>query len=130
MYNDLNTISQSLNLPFSMPWQPFARHAREMGVPLTPAQVDLFRRYTQLLLDANRCVNLTALRDEDALIAKFHLDALALIPVIARHAGLAPAALCAQAWRAADVGSGGGAPAMPLAMVWPELRYTLIESIA
>ncbi len=113
-----------------MPWQTLARSAREMGVPLTPAQLDYFRRYTQMLLDANRRVNLTALRDESALIAKFHLDALALIPVIARYAGLAPNALCAQPWRAADVGSGGGAPAIPLAIAWPELRYTLIESIA
>jgi len=113
-----------------MPWQTFARRAGEMGVPLSPEQLALFQRYTQVLLDANRRVNLTALRDETALIAKFHLDALALIPVIASYAGLAPVALCAQAWRAADVGSGGGAPAIPLAIAWPELRYTLIESIA
>ena len=113
-----------------MSWQTFTRSAREMGVPLTPAQLDLFRRYTRLLLETNRRLNLTALRDENALIAKFHLDALALIPVIARYASLAPAALCARAWRAADVGAGGGAPAIPLAIAWPELRYTLIESIA
>ncbi len=113
-----------------MSWQPFAQSAREMGVSLTPEQIDRFRRYTQLLLEANRRVNLTALRDENALIAKFHLDALALIPVIAGAAGLAPDALCARAWRAADVGSGGGAPAIPLAIAWPALRYTLIESIA
>ena len=113
-----------------MPWQSFVHYARELGVPLTPAQLDLFRRYTQMLLETNQRVNLTALRDESALIAKFHLDALALIPVIARYAGLAPDALCAQPWRAADVGAGGGAPAIPLAIAWPELRYTLIESIA
>jgi 16S rRNA (guanine527-N7)-methyltransferase len=108
----------------------FAQHAREMGVPLTPEQLDLFRRYTDLLLEANRRVNLTALRDEAALMSKFHLDALSLLPVIARYAGLPPDELRQQVWRAADVGSGGGAPAIPLAIAWPELRYTLIESIA
>jgi len=109
---------------------PFAQRAREMGVPLTPEQLDLFRRYTELLLDANRRVNLTALRNEAALMSKFHLDALSLLPVIARYAGLSPDELRQQAWRAADVGSGGGAPAIPLAIAWPELRYALIESIA
>ena len=108
----------------------FAQHAREMGVPLTPEQLDLFRRYTDLLLEANRRVNLTALRDEAALMSKFHLDALSLLPVIAHYAGLPSDELRQQAWRAADVGSGGGAPAIPLAIAWPELRYTLIESIA
>ncbi len=113
-----------------MPWQTFAQRAREMGVPLTPDQLARFRQYTALLLEANRRVNLTALRDEQALATKFHLDALSLLPIIARHAGLTPDALRQQSWRAADVGSGGGAPAIPLAIAWPGLRYALIESIA
>jgi 16S rRNA (guanine527-N7)-methyltransferase len=113
-----------------MPWQTFILHAREMGVSLSPEQFALFRAYTERLLAANRRINLTALRDETALIRKFHLDALALLPVIARYAGQTPDTLRTQAWLAADVGSGGGAPALPLSILWPELRYTLIESIA
>ena len=111
-------------------WQTFVQQARDLGVPLTPQQIDLFQRYTALLLDANRRVNLTALRDEASLITKFHLDALILLPVIARYAGMTPDALRTQPWRAADVGSGGGAPAIPLAIAWPDLDYALIESIA
>lgn len=109
---------------------PLVRYAREMGVLLTPAQIAQFHRYTALLLEANRRMNLTALRDETALMSKFHLDALSLLPVIARYAGMTPTHLLRQVWLAADVGSGGGAPAIPLSIVWPELRYTLIESIA
>jgi len=101
-----------------------------MGLTLTPAQVAQFRRYTELLLAANRHVNLTALRDETALITKFHLDALALLPVMARYAGLTPEMLCLRAWQVADVGSGGGAPALPLSIACPTFHTTLIESIA
>ncbi len=111
-----------------MPDLPSA--AARLGVPLTPAQLELFRRYTAHLLEANRRINLTALRDEDALILRYHLDAIALLPLIARTAGLAPDELRRQAWSAVDVGSGGGAPAIPLAIAWPSLRYALIESIA
>ena len=111
-----------------MPDLPAA--AASLGVPLTPEQQDLFRRYTELLLTANRRLNLTALRDEAALTTRYHLDALALLPILARVEGLSVAALRAQTRRAADVGSGGGAPAIPLAIAWPGLRYTLIESIA
>ncbi len=107
-----------------------AQAAESLGVPLTPDQIDLFRHYTDLLLAANQRMNLTALRDEDALTLRYHLDALALLPIIAQAAGLTPDELRRGAWRAADVGSGGGAPAIPLAIAWPGLRYALIESIA
>jgi 16S rRNA (guanine527-N7)-methyltransferase len=107
-----------------------ASAAAELGIPLTADQRAAFRRYTQLLLEANTRLNLTALRDEQALTRRFHLDALALLPVIARAANLPPDELRRQSWRAVDVGSGGGAPAIPLAIAWPDLRYTLIESIA
>ncbi len=113
-----------------MRWRSFAQQASELSVPLTQEQIDRFRRYTDLLLNANRRINLTALRDEASLMTKFYLDALGLLPVIARYAGLSPDQLRIQPWCAADVGSGGGAPAIPLAIAWPDLRYTLIESIA
>ncbi len=113
-----------------MSWQILQQRATYLGIPLTAEQIDLFQRYTEILLAANRRINLTALRDEETLIAKFHLDALSLPPVIARYAGMGVEELLQQPWRAADVGSGGGAPAIPLAIAWPSLRMTLIESVA
>jgi len=106
------------------------RDAAALNVPLTSEQLDRFRRYTARLLETNQRMNLTALRDEASLTTRYHLDALALLPIIARAAGLSPDALRQEAWQAVDVGSGGGAPAIPLAIAWPALRYTLIESIA
>ncbi len=73
-----------------MRWRSFAQQASELSVPLTQEQIDRFRRYTDLLLNANRRINLTALRDEASLMTKFYLDALGLLPVIARYAGLSP----------------------------------------
>ncbi len=110
--------------------EPLLTFARSIGLPLHPEQIDQFRRFTSLLLERNRHVNLTALRDETALLKHFHIDALALLPVIAKAEYCSVSVLLSYPWRAADVGSGGGAPAIPLAIAWPRLHYTLIESIA
>jgi 16S rRNA (guanine527-N7)-methyltransferase len=74
-------------------------------------------RFIDLLLEANQRMNLTriASRDEAALL---HVaDALTLLPLL-------PAA----PHRAADVGSGGGVPGIPLAIARPDTHVTLIES--
>ena len=112
-----------------MTWHDFVQQTRDLGIDLTPEQIEQFRLYTQMLMAANRQFNLTALREEEMLLVKYHLDSLSLLPIIARHAGLELAELRNLAWDAVDVGSGGGAPAIPLAIAWPLLRYTLIESI-
>ena len=113
-----------------MNWSDFFAEAEKLGIPLTPQQREQFRLYTNLLLERNQQINLTAIREEKTLLAKFHLDGLSLLPIVARYSGISIGNLRSQKWRAADVGSGGGAPAMPLAIGWPALNYALIESIA
>jgi 16S rRNA (guanine527-N7)-methyltransferase len=75
-------------------------------------------RYAELLLEWNRSINLTGARtleQVDALIA----DSGALL-----------AAPWAGITRVIDVGSGGGLPAVPLAVAMPEVRFTLLEANA
>lgn len=81
---------------------------------------DAVERYVGLLLDANRRMNLTRIL-EPAAIARLHLlDALAALPIIDRAA---PAS-------AVDLGTGGGVPGLVLAMARPEIRWTLVDSVA
>lgn len=84
---------------------------------LSPEQADRIKRYLDLLLEVNETHNLTAIRDDmDAV--NFHLfDSLE----IAKHYDFS--SLKAMA----DVGSGGGLPGLPLAILYPELSVTLIE---
>lgn len=80
---------------------------------------DAAQRFVALLLDANRRVNLTRVTEPDA-VARLHLlDALAALPLLDAWA---PSA-------AVDLGSGGGLPAIPLALARPEMRWTLVDSI-
>jgi 16S rRNA (guanine527-N7)-methyltransferase len=75
--------------------------------------------FVGLLLDANRVMNLTRVTLPDE-VARLHLlDALAALPLID---GLAPD-------EAIDLGSGGGVPALPLALARPQMRWTLVDSV-
>jgi 16S rRNA (guanine527-N7)-methyltransferase len=86
---------------------------------LPPAFAGAARRYVALLLAANRVQNLTRVTDPQE-IARLHLlDSLAALPIID---AAAPRSVV-------DLGSGGGLPAIPLAIARPDLRWTLVESV-
>jgi 16S rRNA (guanine527-N7)-methyltransferase len=80
---------------------------------------DAAEHFVELLLGANRRTNLTRVTEPDA-VARLHLlDALAALPLL-------------DAWapeEAIDLGSGGGLPAIPLALARPQLRWTLVDSV-
>ncbi|MDP9468002.1 MAG: 16S rRNA (guanine(527)-N(7))-methyltransferase RsmG [Chloroflexota bacterium] len=81
---------------------------------------DAVQRFVALLLEANGRMNLTRVTLPGD-VARLHLlDALAALPIIDR---LAPRHVI-------DLGSGGGIPALPLALARPDMRWTLVDSVA
>jgi 16S rRNA (guanine527-N7)-methyltransferase len=100
------------------------RGAQALGVALSPAQCAALLRYSALLLKWNRTHNLTAIEREDEVLTHHLLDSLALVPaVMAATAGVAPPV------RLLDVGSGGGLPAVPLAIAIPSLHVTAVDKV-
>lgn len=77
-------------------------------------------RYLELLVEGNARFNLTRITEPAAMWERHILDSLTLLPVLGELRGDA---------RVIDVGSGGGAPAIPLAVVLPGVRFTLVESV-
>ena len=74
------------------------------------------QRYAQLLLDWNRSVNLTGARTIEEVLAQIAAgDALLLVP----WTGIG---------RVIDIGSGGGLPAVPMAIAMPRVHFTLLEA--
>jgi 16S rRNA (guanine527-N7)-methyltransferase len=73
--------------------------------------------YLALLDKWNRVYNLTAVRDAERMVRHHLLDSLAAVDFFQGESVL-------------DVGSGGGLPGIPLAIARPDLRVTLIDSIA
>ncbi len=83
---------------------------------LDPASAEPLARYLALMLRWNAAYNLTAIRDPREMVTKHLLDSLAMAPFVAGLPSLA------------DLGTGPGLPGIPLAIVTPGLRVSLVES--
>ncbi|MBN1490218.1 MAG: 16S rRNA (guanine(527)-N(7))-methyltransferase RsmG [Phycisphaerae bacterium] len=89
----------------------------EQAIALPNAQVDLLERYCALLWEWNAKINLTRHTDYHKFVARDLVDSLAF------------AEFLGQGERVLDVGSGGGVPGVVLAIVRPDLKITLAESV-
>lgn len=93
-----------------------------LGVDLEDGDEVRLREYLRLLLEENRRVNLTAIRDPEEAWRRHILDGLSLVgPLVSFASDDRPL-------RVADLGSGGGVPGLVLACVLPGVEFTLIEA--
>jgi 16S rRNA (guanine527-N7)-methyltransferase len=93
-----------------------------LSVALSTPQVDQLETYFELLAHWNRRINLTALPLEP--LGDETLDRLIIEPIAAaRHVRSSP-----LTWF--DLGSGGGSPAVPLRILRPVTRLTMVEARA
>ncbi len=85
---------------------------------LDKSRIPALEQFSAFMLERNQVMNLTAITEPKDIAALHLLDSLALIPA----AGL-------EAEQIVDVGTGAGFPGMPLAIVRPSLRVTLLDSL-
>jgi 16S rRNA (guanine527-N7)-methyltransferase len=90
--------------------------ALDLGIVLGPELAEKSLRLVDELETANSQFNLTAIRDRPGMLRKHILDSLSLQPYL-------------RGLRLADVGTGAGFPGLPLSIINPERRFSLIESI-
>lgn len=102
---------------------PLAREAAALGIFLDGGRLEQFGRYYQELVAWNERVNLTTILDWPAVQAQHFLDSLTCALVL-------PAAARAGPYAVVDVGAGAGFPGLPLKILLPRIRLTLIESTA
>jgi 16S rRNA (guanine527-N7)-methyltransferase len=100
--------------------ETLARRALELfHIHLTSRQIMSLLTYERELLDWNQKFNLTAIRDAESVRTKHFLDSFS----------------CVLAWganpphRLIDVGTGAGFPGIPLKIIYPGMRLTLVESV-
>src|SRR5688572_1375271 len=91
--------------------------AAQLGIELSERQAAQLIRLLDELDDWNQRMNLTAIRERGAQITKHLLDSLSIQPFL-------------QGERILDVGTGAGFPGLPLAIVNPQRRFTLLDSTA
>ena len=100
--------------------EKLVQDARELfNVHLKGRQVLALITYEKELLEWNQKFNLTAIRDTESIRTKHFLDSFS----------------CVLAWKASppnhliDVGTGAGFPGIPLKILYPNLKLTLVESV-
>jgi 16S rRNA (guanine527-N7)-methyltransferase len=98
--------------------------AQRASIQLDEQQRVLLHRYLDLLLDANTRMNLTRITDRAQAELNHIADSLTILPFIP-EAKPTPSGV---GLRICDVGSGGGVPGIPLAIMRPDCHFTLVES--
>jgi 16S rRNA (guanine527-N7)-methyltransferase len=88
-----------------------------LGIDLSEAQQQQLLAYLALLNKWNKAYNLTAVRDPAEMVSRHLLDSLSVAPHVEQGGS-----------RWLDVGSGGGMPGIPLAILFPERSFTLLDS--
>lgn len=94
------------------------RQLSSWGLHVEPVHEAKLLRYARLLADYDRA-NVIGTRDLDEIVERHVLDSLSCLLF----------AQLQEAQKVADVGSGGGLPGIPLAVVLPQTEITLFESV-
>ena len=110
-------------MPIEVVAAQLASDAAQLGVELDDVQIDHLLHFANLLGRWSRVHNLTAITGTETILTHHLLDSLAVVPhVRARLVGHEKA-------RVLDVGSGGGLPAVPIAIAMPAVAVTAIDKV-
>ena len=112
--------------------------AQSLGLTLSPQEISAFQIYQQELLEWNTRFNLTAIDDEEHIQFRHFLDSLSCLLGIegsytsrepfGRGARRISDAARQRSSKVIDVGTGPGFPGIPLKIVCPALKLTLLEA--
>ena len=89
----------------------------DLGLTLDETQIQQLLDFISLLEKWNKAYNLTAIRKKDAMVSLHLLDSLAIVPYI-------------EGKSVVDIGTGAGLPGIPLAIYFPDIHFTLLDSNA
>ncbi|MDG1732415.1 MAG: 16S rRNA (guanine(527)-N(7))-methyltransferase RsmG [Thalassotalea sp.] len=89
---------------------------KKSGLTLTDQQIEKLVGYVELLDKWNKAYNLTSVRDPREMLVKHILDSLMNGPHLKGESFI-------------DVGTGPGLPGIPLAILYPEKNFVLLDSL-
>ena len=101
--------------------EPLVVGARELNIALTSRHLAALELCYRELIEWNRRFNLTAVTDREGVLVRHFLDSLSCLNAL-------PQGDLAGGARVIDVGTGAGFPGLPLKIVCPGMRLTLLEA--
>lgn len=90
-----------------------------MGIFYDDEMIRKFQRYMELILEWNEKVNLTSITDKEEFVKKHYIDSVAICSFPQMK----------EAQTIIDVGTGAGFPGIPLAILHPDKRFLLMDSL-
>ena len=94
----------------------FNQECEKLGISVSDEQSDQLLTYLSSLLKWNKAFNLTAIRDPKEGLYLHLLDSVVVSPAVAEFESCL------------DVGTGGGLPGIPLAILNPDKKFTLLDT--
>lgn len=91
----------------------------QLNIQSTDNQIEQFMKYYDLLIEKNKVMNLTSITDLNEVMTKHFLDSVLISNVLdmSDYSTLV------------DVGTGAGFPGIPIKILFPHLKVTLIDSL-
>jgi 16S rRNA (guanine527-N7)-methyltransferase len=95
--------------------------AQKLQITLRPEHLEAFRCFQEELIAWNECFNLTAITDDTGIQIRHYLDSLSCLLVLQAGERFGSRQII-------DVGTGAGFPGIPLKIVCPSIKLTLLEA--
>lgn len=87
-------------------------------IVLNEKQIENLIKYLDLLIETNKVINLTAIREEESILEKHFIDSLLLTKIIREDEK-----------NIIDIGTGAGFPGLVLSIVYPDKNFLLVDSV-
>lgn len=101
--------------------EEFFEALAKQGIELNDTQKEQFATYFHELVETNKVMNLTSITEEDQVYLKHFYDSIVL--------GFVDDKLLHEELTLCDVGSGAGFPSLPLKIINPNLKITIVDSL-
>lgn len=98
--------------------QQFIQALKEKGIQITTKQQQQFSLYHKTLVEWNEKMNLTAITDKEEVYLKHFYDSISIAFDFPFHQQ-----------SIVDVGAGAGFPSIPLKIIYPKLKVTIVDSL-
>lgn len=90
-----------------------------LSASVSDKQINQFSKYSEMLVEWNEKMNLTAITDPDGITVKHFLDSILPLYMFELKEGAS----------VADIGTGAGFPGLPIKIIRPDIKMTLVDSL-